>query len=871
MFIWSSLHVFAVTTYLYLTIYILAINPRERINHTCAAVMVCMSIWNLDYAVIHHPFTSYDTSRIWVNIGSLGWIGLGPAMLAFTHMFTGHGDKLKKWWYHGLTTLPFIVFFWAQLNWLIVDELVRQPYGWTHTWAPTFWTPLFIIFYVSMYVWSLTLLVRFQRQTQRRTLKSLARMLSGIILICLVLASITDTVLPLLEIRWVPSMGPLVILIWACGLVYALVKYNFLTITPATAADNILATISDMLVLCDPHGKIVTANRAASVILGHAPKDLKGQSLLQFIQDPNADDAGSFHSAFGHKAVESARMNLKTSKGFKVPVMLSSSLLTDDKGELAGTVTVAKDISALQQAERSLRASEKRHRELVENINDVIFTIDPNGIVTYVSPRIKALAGYTPQELMGRHIKGFVPVEEHPKLMERMAIALKRETGPTNYRMIKKDGTLTWVRVSGRPIFRKGRSTGMLGVLADISRLMKTMDEKLELEAKLNRAQKMEAIGTLAGGVAHDLNNILSGITSYPDLLLMDLPRESDLRQPLEVIRGSGIRAATIVQDLLTLARRGVANSEVLNINQMIKLLLESPEYKKLSSYYPEASVKVELSSNLHNMEGSVVHLTKSVINLLSNAFEALEENGRILIRTSNREIDEKRAEEFSVQAGAYVQIRVQDNGMGIAAEDLDHIFEPFYTKKVMGRSGTGLGMAVVWGTVHDHKGFLDVHSKPGNGTHIDLYFPKCDKALPKKKGPVPVTMYKGGNERILVVDDVAEQRQIAADILTALGYTVKVVASGEEAVALMQKESADLLLLDMIMDPGMDGLETFEKILKINPQQKVILASGYAETERVHKAMELGAFCYLQKPYSIDAVAMSVRSALDQDNDSDK
>ena len=281
----------------------------------------------------------------------------------------------------------------------------------------------------------------------------------------------------------------------------------------------------------------------------------------------------------------------------ELPVILSSSLLTDDQGELAGTVTVVKDISDLESAELSLRASEKRYRKLVENINDVIFTLDLNGGVNYVSPRIRALADYRPKELIGRNIKTLVPEDEHPKMMENMALALKGDMGGANYRLLKKDGSHVWVRVSGRPIRKKGQTVGMLGVLADISLLVQAMEDKLELEAKLGRAQKMEAIGTLAGGVAHDLNNILSGIASYPEFLLMKLPEDSKMRQPLELIHSSGLKAATIVNDLLTLARRGVANFEVLDFNRVIEEFMKSPEYKKQRSFFPQSSVEVQLAA----------------------------------------------------------------------------------------------------------------------------------------------------------------------------------------------------------------------------------------------------------------------------------
>ena len=208
----------------------------------------------------------------------------------------------------------------------------------------------------------------------------------------------------------------------------------------------------------------------------------------------------------------------------------------------------------------------------------------------------------------------------------------------------------------------------------------------------------------MAGGVAHDLNNVLSGIVSYPDLLLMDLPRESPLRRPIEVIQESGKKAAAIVQDLLTLARRGVSTLEVANLNDLVGQYLISPEYQRLRAQHPRVEVETRLEPELLNIMGSPVHLSKTLMNLVSNAAEAMTNGGKIIIACENRHLD-RSLKGKEVQQGDYAVLRVSDNGVGISPEDLPRIFEPFFTKKKMGRSGTGLGMAVVWGTVRDITG----------------------------------------------------------------------------------------------------------------------------------------------------------------------
>jgi signal transduction histidine kinase/CheY-like chemotaxis protein len=402
----------------------------------------------------------------------------------------------------------------------------------------------------------------------------------------------------------------------------------------------------------------------------------------------------------------------------------------------------------------------------------------------------------------------------------------------------------------------------------EIAERQKADNEKRALEKRLARSEKMEALGLLAGGVAHDLNNVLSGIVSYPDLLLMQLERDSPLIPMILTMQRSGQKAAAIVQDMLILTRRGVPNNEVVNINsEVIADYLESPEFKKLQLFHQDVIIETRLAPDLTNIRGSIIHLKKMVMNLVSNAAEAQPDGGRIIISTKNCSVDRPFNSYSHVNEGAYVLLTVEDFGIGIAAGDLDHIFEPFYTKKVMDRSGTGLGMAIVWGTVEDHNGYINVTSIPKQGTRFDLYFPvTLDNRIEKDKS-VSINEYMGNQETILVIDDIAEQRQLALALLTALNYKVTAVSNGEEAVDYLQRHTVDILLLDMIMNPGMDGLATYAKIIEIHPKQKAVIASGFAENQRVKDAQRLGAGEYVRKPYTLEKIAAAIYKELARDS----
>ncbi|MGD9946945.1 MAG: ATP-binding protein [Desulfobulbus sp.] len=395
------------------------------------------------------------------------------------------------------------------------------------------------------------------------------------------------------------------------------------------------------------------------------------------------------------------------------------------------------------------------------------------------------------------------------------------------------------------------------------SELQKEIGERQKAEERLLRAEKLEMIGTLAGGVAHDLNNILSGIVSYPDLLLMQLPPESPLYIPLRTIKESGEKAAAIVQDLLTLARRSITVREPVNLNKLVTDYLASPEFHLLQSHHPQIRVYTDCTSDLFNILGSPVHLAKTIMNLVANAAESMEQGGEIQIRTENRYVDSSLRLYEKIGQGEYVVLEVKDQGCGINPEDLDKIFEPFFSSKKMGKSGTGLGMAVVWGTVKDHEGYIDCESTQGIGTTFILYFPVTAQSHNQQLQETRLEDYQGRGEHILVVDDILEQREIATSILTELGYRVTTAVSGEEAVRLAGEQKFDLLLLDMILGEGMDGLDTYRRILPLAPGQPAIITSGFSETDRIAEAIQIGVGQYLKKPYMISKLGQAIRDEL--------
>ncbi|HUH65948.1 MAG TPA: PAS domain S-box protein [Syntrophales bacterium] len=540
--------------------------------------------------------------------------------------------------------------------------------------------------------------------------------------------------------------------------------------------------------------------------------------------------------------------------------------------EVIGRVWSFRDVTERTQAEDQLRESQRRLSEIIEFLPDATFVVDRDGRVIAWSRAIEAMTGLKAEEMLGKgNYEYSVPFygDRRPILID-LALHPDPEM-EKHYTAIHRTGDILFgeaftpnlppgnVHLSATSsVLRNSRGE----IIAAIECIRDNTERKM-LEERLHRSEKMEALGTLAGGVAHDLNNVLGVLVGYSELLLMEIPESNPWSRHVSNILQSSQRAAAIIQDLLTLARRGVAVSEVVNLNRVVSDYFKTPEFEKLKVYHPSVAFKTELGESLLNVKGSPVHLGKTVMNLVSNASEAITEKGEVTIRTENRYLDKPIRGYDDMQEGEYVVLTVTDNGRGISAHDIKKIFEPFYTKKVMGRSGTGLGLAVVWGTVKDHEGYIDVESETGRGSTFTIYLPATREELKADQKGISSDQYMGAGETILVVDDVKEQREVATSMLTRLGYRVFAARSGEEAVSYLRANKADLVLLDMIMDPGIDGLETYQRVLEINPRQKAIIVSGFSETERVKKALELGAGTYVKKPYVLEKIGIAIRKEL--------
>ncbi len=622
-------------------------------------------------------------------------------------------------------------------------------------------------------------------------------------------------------------------------------------------AQRYLDTVEAIIVALDRKGRITLINNKGCKLFGCHEDELIGQHWFSTCL-PQPDGMESVYPIFSKlmggdiEAAEYSENSIVSRKGELRQIAWHNRLMRDKQGRIIGTLSAGEDITERKRTEEALRENEKKYRTLFNMESDALALIDiETGNMLEVNKAFIDLYGYSRDEILRMKNSDFSAEPDRT----RKSTHDRRSYVPVRYHK-KKDGTVFPTEITASIFEYRGRDVHIAAI--------RDTTERMRLEAHFRRLQKMESLGLLAGGVAHDLNNILSGIVSYPEIILLDLPEDSKLRKPIETMQRSGQRAAAIVADLLTIARGVATTKEILNLNELVNSYLKSPEFHKLQQSHPAVAINTDLDPSVLNLSGSNVHLRKVIMNLVSNASEAIEGSGNVTISTENRYIEKPLKGYEDVKINEYVVLRVSDDGSGIASDEIERIFEPFYSKKVMGRSGTGLGLTVVWNVIQDHQGYIDVKSD-ASGTSFEIYFPISREEISGSKTPAQIQEYKGNGETILVVDDDESQREISCNMLGILGYKAKSVFSGEEAVEYLKENTVDLILLDMILDPGINGRETYEQIIKIHPNQKAIIVSGFAETDEVKKTQKLGAGQYIKKPFTLEMIGLAVKQELEK------
>jgi PAS domain S-box-containing protein len=539
-------------------------------------------------------------------------------------------------------------------------------------------------------------------------------------------------------------------------------------------------------------------------------------------------------------------------------------------GEVIGMHGVSRDISERKRAEEELARSEQQYRLLAENVADVIWTLDKNLNFTYVSPSVEKLRGFTPEEIMAQSIEEVLTPQSLEKVREFIReVFAKIKKGYTDIPAITKeleqpckDGSTVWTEAVVNVVFDEdGNFSHFQGVTRDIT-------ERKKLEAQLREAQKMQSLGTLSGGIAHEFNNILAVIMGYAELALADTAEFKSAAPQLKRIVQAVKRARDLVRQILTFSRQMETEMKPLNLGLEVQQIIELLKRTLPRTIHIEA----KLAPELNMIRGNANQIEQVLINLASNARDAMPQGGNLLFETSNVEVDEELARRRpGLRPGSYVLLRVSDTGQGMDQSVLEQAFDPCFTTKEVGK-GTGLGLSTVHGIVQFHGGHIYCHSRPGQGTVVEIHLPALPAdqaaAAPEKSlGEwTPLGKVPGRGERILLVDDEPDLRALGANFLEAMGYQVFTAQNGEEALEIFSRNEPrpELVILDLGM-PGMGGEKCLKEIMAVDPRAKVIVASGYLADEKVKESLRAGAASFVAKPFQRAELAATVRQVLDE------
>ena len=541
--------------------------------------------------------------------------------------------------------------------------------------------------------------------------------------------------------------------------------------------------------------------------------------------------------------------------GSQIWLSLNIRVVRDENGaELYREGTLG-DITERKVAEAALRRSGKRYRDLVENAHDIIYEHDLDGNYTSVNKAGMQITGYSREEILGRNLWQNVAPDYLQKSQDMFRRKLAGET-VTAYEMeiIAKNGHRISLEINSSLVFQNGIPVGVQGIARD-------MTERKQLEEQLRQSQKLEAIGQLAGGVAHDFNNLLTVISGYSDLLSRRLPDDSPLRAHVGEIKKAGDRASGLTRQLLAFSRKQILQPKVLNLNEVISDL--DKMLRMLTGEDVDVLTKAE--PGLGRVKADPGQIQQVVVNLVVNARDAMPTGGKITLETANVILTEDYANQHAqCVPGAYVMLAVSDNGSGIDPAIRDRIFEPFFSTKGPGK-GTGLGLSTVYGIVKQSGGVIWVYSEVDRGTTFKIYLPRVDESADHDAAQARLEVAPTGTETVLLVEDEAQVRNIAQQILESLGYSVLTAENGERAltVAADYSEKIDLVITDVVM-PQMGGRELVERLTPLRPNLRAVYMSGYTDDAIVRHGLMDDRLEFIQKPFTADALARKVRTALE-------
>jgi PAS domain S-box-containing protein len=618
-----------------------------------------------------------------------------------------------------------------------------------------------------------------------------------------------------------------------------------------TMLSSVVEQSTEGMAIADLEGNLIFINKAWCEMHGYkSPEELLGKSLaISHNQEQLENEVKPFNKKVMELGAYSGEVGHITKDGKAFPTLMTTTLLKDKQGKPYALAGIARDINERKKAEEALHTSEEKYRLLFENASDAIFVAQDEKII-FPNPQLSRLLGYSYEELNGTLFRKFIYPGDADMVVERHRQRLKGDYVPSIYsfRALTKSGEILWVEVSKVLITWEGRPA-TLSFLRDIT-------QQKKMEEQLHHAQKMEAIGTLAGGVAHDFNNLLMGILGYTSLMLMKTEKTHPFYEKLKIIEKQVESGAQLTKQLLGFARGGKYEVKPVNVNDLIIKTADIFGRTK-----KEITIHKKLEEDLHTIEADTGQIEQVLFNLYVNAWQAMPSGGSLYLETQNVKLDEQQCRTYNAKPGPYVKITVTDTGIGMDARTKKRIFEPFFTTKDVGK-GTGLGLASAYGIISNHGGIINVYSEKGHGTTFTLYLPASGAKSAEAK-PAEGSLLTG-HETILIVDDEPTNIEAVKELLEALGYKILTAQSGKKAIEIYKKHlgKIQLVILDMIM-PEMNGKETLVKLMEIDKNVRILLSSGYSINSEAKTILELGCRGFIQKPFRIEELSRKIRDVL--------
>ncbi|MFP4037353.1 MAG: PAS domain S-box protein [Desulfobacteraceae bacterium] len=606
-------------------------------------------------------------------------------------------------------------------------------------------------------------------------------------------------------------------------------------------------------------GVVRRINRQFTSIFGYTPEEALGRKVDDLIVPEGREEEAGFCTQKVEQGDRVAMETLRRHKDGKlIPVeVLAFPIIID--GQPMGAYSMYLDIRERVRAETELRDSEERHRSILENMNEGYYEADLAGNLTFVNPAMTELLGYSKRELIGLNYRSFTPEENKKKVYSAFNRVYRtgRPDKGFEWETIRKDASRIVVDTSISLIRGPGGDpVGFRGLIRDVSERKRAREEREELRAQLQHSQRMEAVGTLAGGIAHNFNNLLMGIQGNASLIGIDLDPGHPHFARVKAIEGLVKSGSDLTRQLLGYASEGKYEANPTDLNVLIRDLAGT-----FGATRKDIRINTDLSESLSPVLADKGQVGQALLNLLVNAADAMPQGGELYVGTRNVSGRDMKGRPHDGVSGDYVLLVVRDTGVGMDDETRAKIFEPFFTTKGLSK-GTGLGLSSVYGIVKAHGGHINVKSKPGCGATFEVYFPAAETAVGEVLDQAPTI--EAGTGNVLLVDDEDIILDVGAEMLSRLSYVVWKARGGVEAIRMFEENhgNIDLVVLDMIM-PDMGGGDVYDRLKSIDPKVKVLLSSGYSIDGKAAEILRRGCDDFIQKPFDMNELSRKIADLL--------